>query len=118
LRGLGVSIVIDGYGTGRSSLSHLRMFPFDRINIDGVMIAEITERPESAAIVCAVTGLARSLEILTTAEGVETEEQLRMLQAAGCNQGQGGLFGAAATATQTLSRLLIESALPNRERHG
>jgi diguanylate cyclase (GGDEF)-like protein/PAS domain S-box-containing protein len=118
LRSLGVSVVIDGYGIGNSSLNHLRIFPFDRIKIDRSMIAEITVRPESAAIVCAATGLARSLDILTTAEGVETEEQVRMLQAAGCAQGQGGIFGSAATATETLSRLLIEDALPELQHIG
>jgi predicted signal transduction protein with EAL and GGDEF domain len=118
LQSLGVSIVIDGYGVGNSSLNHLRAFPFDRIKIDRTMIAEIAERPESAAIVCAVTGLARSLDIVTTAEGVESEEQVRMLQAAGCNQGQGGIFGSAATATETLSRLLIEHALPDLQHIG
>jgi diguanylate cyclase (GGDEF)-like protein/PAS domain S-box-containing protein len=118
LQSLGVSIVIDGYGIGNASLNHLRVFPFDRIKIDRTMIAEIAERPESAAIVCAVTGLARSLDILTTAEGVESEEQMRMLQAAGCNQGQGGIFGSVATATETLSRLLIEHALPDLQHIG
>jgi diguanylate cyclase (GGDEF)-like protein len=116
LRSLGVSVVIDGYGAGNSSLNHLRIFPFDRIKIDRTMVAEITERPESAAIVCAVTGLARSLDISTTAEGVTTDEQLRMLQAAGCSQAQGGLFGSPGTATETLSRLLIENALPAQQR--
>lgn len=114
LRSLGISIVLDGYGVGHSSLNHLRSFPFDGIKIDGSMVVEITSRPESAAIVCAVTGLARSLDILTTAEGVSSEEQLRMLQAAGCSQVQGGLFGSAASATETLSRLLIENALPDQ----
>ncbi|MDR3465355.1 MAG: PAS-domain containing protein [Xanthobacteraceae bacterium] len=116
LRSLGVSVVIDSYGAGNSSLNHLRIFPFDRIKIDRSMIAEITDRPESAAIVCAVTGIARSLDILTTAEGVTTDEQLRMLQAAGCSQAQGGLFGSPGTATETLSRLLIENALPAQQR--
>jgi diguanylate cyclase (GGDEF)-like protein/PAS domain S-box-containing protein len=93
LRGLGVSVVLDDFGTGYSSLSHLRMFAFDKIKIDRQFVAEITERPDCAAIVCAVTGLARSLDMVTTAEGVETEEQARLVRAAGCTEAQGYLFG-------------------------
>jgi len=115
LRSLGVSIVLDGYGLGNSSLHPLRSFRFDRIKIDRSMVAEVTDRPETAAIVCAVAGLARSLDILTTAEGIANEEQLRLLQAAGCSQAQGGLFGSPGTATETLSRLLIEKALPDQQ---
>jgi diguanylate cyclase (GGDEF)-like protein len=93
LRGIGVSIALDDFGTGYSSLSHLRMFSFDKIKIDRLFVAEITERSDSAAIVAAVLGLARALGITVTAEGIETEMQRRVLQAAGCMQGQGWLFG-------------------------
>jgi EAL domain-containing protein (putative c-di-GMP-specific phosphodiesterase class I) len=93
LRSLGVSIVLDDFGTGYSSLSYLRMFPFDKIKIDRVFVQELASRSDCAAIVCAITGLARSLSIVTTAEGVETEEQLALVRAAGCNQVQGYLFG-------------------------
>jgi predicted signal transduction protein with EAL and GGDEF domain len=93
LRALGISVALDDFGTGFSSLSHLRMFTFDKIKIDRSFVAEITERSDSAAIVCAVTGLARTLDIVTTAEGVETEQQMQILRAAGCTQLQGYLFG-------------------------
>ncbi len=93
VRALGVSIVLDDFGTGYSSLGYLRMFPFDKIKIDRVFVQELASRADCAAIVCAVTGLARSLNIVTTAEGVETEEQLALVRAAGCNQVQGFLFG-------------------------
>jgi EAL domain-containing protein (putative c-di-GMP-specific phosphodiesterase class I) len=93
IRGLGVSIVLDDFGTGYSSLGYLRMFPFDKIKIDRVFVQELASRADCAAIVCAITGLARSLSIVTTAEGVETEEQLALVRAAGCNQVQGFLFG-------------------------
>uniref|UniRef100_Q07HD2 Diguanylate cyclase/phosphodiesterase with PAS/PAC sensor(S) n=1 Tax=Rhodopseudomonas palustris (strain BisA53) TaxID=316055 RepID=Q07HD2_RHOP5 len=93
LRALGISVALDDFGTGFSSLSHLRMFSFDKIKIDRSFVAEITERSDSAAIVCAVTGLARTLDIVTTAEGVETEQQMQILRAAGCTQLQGYLFG-------------------------
>ena len=103
LRSIGVSIALDDFGTGYSSLSHLRMFTFDKVKIDRSFVAEMTERSDSAAIVCAVAGLARSLDIITTAEGIETEEQLTMLKAAGCTQGQGYLFGRPRPAEESLS---------------
>jgi diguanylate cyclase (GGDEF)-like protein/PAS domain S-box-containing protein len=100
LRALGISVALDDFGTGFSSLSHLRMFSFDKIKIDRSFVAEITERSDSAAIVCAVTGLARTLDIVTTAEGVETEQQMQILRAAGCTQLQGYLFGRPRPASQ------------------
>ena len=92
LKSLGVSIVLDDFGTGYSSLSYLRMFPFDTIKIDRSFVAEISTRDDCAAIVCAVTSLAHSLNMITTAEGVETAEQFELLRAAGCVQMQGYLF--------------------------
>jgi EAL domain-containing protein (putative c-di-GMP-specific phosphodiesterase class I) len=61
--------------------------------IDRSFVSELTVRADSAAIVCAMTGLARGLDIAATAEGVETEEQMKMLRAAGCSHAQGYLFG-------------------------
>ncbi len=92
LKSLGISIVLDDFGTGYSSLSYLRMFPFDKIKIDRSFVGELSNRADCAAIVCAVTGLGRGLEIVTTAEGVETEEQLDLLRAAGVDQVQGFLL--------------------------
>ncbi|HWM48863.1 MAG TPA: EAL domain-containing protein [Xanthobacteraceae bacterium] len=92
LKSLGISIVLDDFGTGYSSLSYLRMFPFDKIKIDRSFVGEISNRADCAAIVCAVTGLGRGLDILTTAEGVETEEQFDLLRAAGVDQVQGYLL--------------------------
>jgi len=93
LKSLGVAIVLDDFGTGYSSLSYLRMFPFDKIKIDRSFVAEMTTRYDCTAIVCAITGLAKSLNMLTTAEGVETRRQFELLHAAGCDQVQGFLFG-------------------------
>ena len=92
LRALGVSIALDDFGTGYSSLSYLRMFPFDKIKIDRSFVSEMSRMDVCAAIVCAVANLGRSLEITTTAEGVETKEQLELVRAAGCTQAQGYLF--------------------------
>ncbi|HEY4920707.1 MAG TPA: EAL domain-containing protein [Xanthobacteraceae bacterium] len=93
IKRLGVSIVLDDFGTGYSSLGYLRMFPFDKIKIDRSFVQELASRSDCAAIVCAITGLARSLNIVATAEGVETEEQFALVRAAGCNLVQGYLFG-------------------------
>ncbi len=92
LKALGLNIVLDDFGTGYSSLSYLRMFPFDKIKIDKSFVQEMPYRADCAAIVSAVTSLGRSLQIDTTAEGVETPEQFKLLQAAGCTQAQGYLF--------------------------
>jgi diguanylate cyclase (GGDEF)-like protein len=91
-KSLGISVVLDDFGTGYSSLSYLRMFPFDKIKIDRSFVSELSNRADCAAIVCAVTGLGRGLNIVTTAEGVETEEQLDLLRAAGVDQIQGYLL--------------------------
>jgi diguanylate cyclase (GGDEF)-like protein len=93
LRDLGVSIALDDFGTGYSSLSYLRIFPFSKIKIDKSFVSEMSRMDVCAAIVCAVANLGRSLDIVTTAEGVETKDQLELLRAAGCTQAQGYLFG-------------------------
>jgi diguanylate cyclase (GGDEF)-like protein/PAS domain S-box-containing protein len=100
LRELGVSISMDDFGTGYSSLSYLRSFPFDKIKIDRSFVKDIADRPDCVAIVRAISGLGRSLNITTTAEGVETIDQLDWLRAEGCNEVQGFLFSAARPAAE------------------
>jgi diguanylate cyclase (GGDEF)-like protein/PAS domain S-box-containing protein len=102
---LGVSIAMDDFGTGYSSLSYLQKFPFDKIKIDGSFIQGLSNSDESAAIVRAVAGLARSFRMTTTAEGVETDEQLRIVKDLGCTEMQGHLFSKACNA-QEVSRLI------------
>ncbi|MFL5222131.1 MAG: EAL domain-containing protein [Microvirga sp.] len=92
LRGLGVRISMDDFGTGYSSLSYLRSFPFDKIKIDRSFVRDLAEKEDCAAIVRAVAGLGASLGITTTAEGVETVEQLALVRAQGCTEAQGYLF--------------------------
>jgi EAL domain-containing protein (putative c-di-GMP-specific phosphodiesterase class I) len=92
LRGLGVRISMDDFGTGYSSLSYLRSFPFDKIKIDRSFVRDLAEKEDCAAIVRAVAGLGASLGITTTAEGVETVEQLAQVRAQGCTEAQGYLF--------------------------
>jgi diguanylate cyclase (GGDEF)-like protein/PAS domain S-box-containing protein len=100
LRELGVSISMDDFGTGYSSLSYLRSFPFDKIKIDRSFVKDLARRSDCLAIVRAISGLGRSLNITTTAEGVETEDQLDWLRAEGCNEVQGFLFSAARPASE------------------
>jgi diguanylate cyclase (GGDEF)-like protein len=110
LRDLGVSISMDDFGTGYSSLGYLRKFPFDKIKIDGSFIHDLSERPESVAIVRAVAGLGSSLGISTTAEGVETEAQLERLREEGCTEVQGYLFSQPIPAHEV--RLLLQRLKP------
>jgi EAL domain-containing protein (putative c-di-GMP-specific phosphodiesterase class I) len=91
LRALGLRISMDDFGTGCSSLSYLRSFPFEKIKIDRSFVSELAVRGDSMAIVRAVTGLGKSLGI-STAEGVETSEQLALLRSEGCDEVQGYLF--------------------------
>lgn len=92
LRGMGVRISMDDFGTGYSSLSYLRSFPFDKIKIDRSFMRDLTDRKDSQAIMQAVIGLGKSLGMTTTTEGVETEEQLKLVRAQGATEIQGFLF--------------------------
>jgi len=89
IKQLGVTIAMDDFGTGYSSLGYLRSFPFDRIKIDQSFIRDLSKGKDSLAIVRAVVGLGRSLGMVTTAEGVETREQLEVLRIEGCTDAQG-----------------------------
>jgi EAL domain-containing protein (putative c-di-GMP-specific phosphodiesterase class I) len=91
---------MDDFGTGYSSLSYLRKFPFDKIKIDQSFVRDLESRPESMAIVRAVAGLGSTLGIPTTAEGVETLDQLKAVKAEGCTQVQGFLIGKPQPASQ------------------
>jgi EAL domain-containing protein (putative c-di-GMP-specific phosphodiesterase class I) len=92
IRDLGVRICMDDFGTGYSSLSYLRSFPFDKIKIDRSFVSELGKENDCVAIIRAVTRLGSSLGMITTAEGVETEQQLEVLRAEGCVEVQGYLF--------------------------
>jgi diguanylate cyclase (GGDEF)-like protein len=106
LRNLGVQIAMDDFGTGYSSLSYLRSFPFDKIKIDRSFINDLSNGAEPLAIVHAVTNLAKSLSMISTAEGVETQQQLEKLQAVGCTEMQGHLFSRARPAEE-IARLFL-----------
>ncbi|MEO9461281.1 MAG: EAL domain-containing protein [Marinomonas sp.] len=95
LRDLGIRISLDDFGTGYSSLNYLRKFPFDKIKIDRCFVNELEDNPDCLAIIRAVTDLARSLGMTTTAEGVEDPAQLDTLRGEGCHEAQGFLFSKA-----------------------
>jgi diguanylate cyclase (GGDEF)-like protein len=92
LRSLGVRIAMDDFGTGYSSLTYLQCFPFDKIKIDRSFVKDITENTSSLNIVRAVAALASGMGMTTTAEGVETREQLDSITSEGCTEMQGFLF--------------------------
>ena len=93
LKALGLRIAMDDFGTGYSSLSNLRSFPFDKIKIDRSFVRSVGTNEQTAAIVRSVLGLGRGLGLPVLAEGVETEEELRFLQAEECFAAQGYLIG-------------------------
>jgi diguanylate cyclase (GGDEF)-like protein/PAS domain S-box-containing protein len=109
LREIGARISMDDFGTGYSSLSYLRSFPFDKIKIDRSFVRDLEKHPDCMAIIRAVAGLGASLGISTTAEGVETREQLERLRAEGCTEAQGFLFSAPRPAADVMALLAIES---------
>jgi len=92
LHELGVKFAMDDFGTGYSSLSYLLSFPFSKIKIDRSFIAGLSDKNESRAIVRAVADLARNLNMIVTAEGVETDQQLEQIRILGCTEMQGYLF--------------------------
>nr|WP_245471510.1 EAL domain-containing protein [Bradyrhizobium genosp. SA-3] len=93
LRALGVRVSLDDFGVGYSSLSYLRKFPFDRIKIDRSFVGTLGESPESVAIIRTIASLGSVLGVETTAEGVETAEQLDFVRECGCTAVQGYYFG-------------------------
>jgi len=93
LKALGVRIAMDDFGTGYSSLSYLQAFPFDKIKIDRAFICNLDRNAQSAAIVRAVIGLGRGLDLPVVAEGVETKDQLAFLSREACDEVQGYLLG-------------------------
>ena len=92
LRKMGVAVALDDFGTGYSSLSYLRSFPFDKIKIDQSFVRDLIKNDDAMSIIRAVTGLGHNLRMTTTAEGVETLEQLDKLREEGCTEVQGYIF--------------------------
>jgi diguanylate cyclase len=93
IRNLGVSVALDDVGVAYSSLALLRLFPFDRIKIDRCFVHGVGRRANNAAILNALARLGQELGVQVTAEGIETPEELAMVRASGCTDGQGFLLG-------------------------
>jgi diguanylate cyclase (GGDEF)-like protein len=93
LKNLGISFSLDDFGTGYSSLNYLRKFPFHKIKIDRSFICDLEEERDARAIIGAIATLGAGLEKIVVAEGIETEEQMKLATAQGCHEGQGYFFG-------------------------
>ncbi|MEN3347790.1 MAG: hypothetical protein V7632_1425 [Bradyrhizobium sp.] len=109
LRALGVHIALDDFGTGYSSLQYLQRFPFDKIKIDRSFVKEVTRNSGSASIIRAVVSIAADRNMITTAEGVETDQQRDTVQMLGCTQMQGYLFSRPVPARDVRTLLAIDS---------
>src|SRR5438067_1374845 len=108
LRDAGFRIALDDFGTGYSSLSYLRQFAVDKIKIDRSFVADLQQSRDARAIVAAIVTLGRAIGLTVSAEGVETEAQMEILLAAGCDQLQGFLFGAPQPALSYPARIAAE----------
>ncbi len=106
LRSLGLTLSLDDFGTGYSSLSYIRRFPLDRLKIDRSFIQGLASNKNDLAIVRTIIDLGHILNLAVIAEGVETEAQLALLRAEGCDGAQGFLFGEAVPAEQFLAELI------------
>jgi PAS domain S-box-containing protein len=93
LKDMGCELALDDFGTGYSSLTHLQSLPFSKLKVDRSFVGSMTEERGSRKIVAAVVGLGHSLDMMTVAEGVETEEQADILLWLGCELAQGWLYG-------------------------
>ncbi|MGV3491837.1 MAG: putative bifunctional diguanylate cyclase/phosphodiesterase, partial [Devosia sp.] len=110
LRKLGVGVAIDDFGTGYSSLSYLSQLSFDKLKVDQSFVRRMTASPAEAAIVRTVVELAQRLGKTTVAEGIETEEQRKLLEAMGCDIGQGWLIGKPVPAADIAARIAATRA--------
>ena len=100
LRSRGIRVALDDFGTGYSSLAYLRRFPMDKLKIDGMFVRSLDSDQDAQAVVTAIIRLAKALRLDTTAEGVETQEQMVMLRALGCDDVQGYLVSRPIPAAQ------------------
>ena len=106
---------MDDFGTGYSSLSYISEFEFDKIKIDRSFVASIQNEERARAIITTIIGLGRALDIMITAEGIETNEQLLLIQAAGCHFGQGYLFGKPVPLSDIIENKISSSPIEKRK---
>jgi len=117
LKAAGVSISLDDFGAGYSSLRHLSSMPFDRVKIDRDFVQGLGASGDPLKIIRAIVGLCTSLGLACTGEGAETFEQVAMLRAAGCSVVQGWYFGEALPADRA-AKLAAEGRVPLTRLHG
>ena len=110
IRDLGVNIAVDDFGTGYSSLSYIARLPITSLKIDRAFVTDMTSGPVGHVLVSSIIALAHALKLKVVAEGVETEEQARMLLNLDCDEGQGYLFSKPVPAAAMLALLLAEPA--------
>ena len=113
LRNVGVRIALDDFGTGYSGLYHLRELELDVVKIDRSFIGQVLNKPEEARIVKAMLSLGHALGLMTTAEGIESEEVRGCLLKLGCDAGQGYLFGAPEPAAMV--KAALKATVPARQ---
>ncbi|MFA7305512.1 MAG: EAL domain-containing protein [Hyphomicrobium sp.] len=120
LRALGVRIALDDFGTAYASLSYLRSFPFDKIKIDRSFVRDLDvgKRKDCEAIIQAVAGLGKQMQISTVAEGIETLDQAQTVTAAGCNELQGFYFSKPVPAADVSKVLAACRSKLERGHHG
>jgi diguanylate cyclase (GGDEF)-like protein len=118
LRSLGVSISVDDFGTGYSSLAYLQRFPIDELKVDRAFVKALDEGPSASALIAAIVGMARALNLNVVAEGVETGSQLELVRSLGCNAAQGFLLmrpqpPSALTALLELDAISLPASTPS-----
>jgi EAL domain-containing protein (putative c-di-GMP-specific phosphodiesterase class I) len=111
LREHGIGVALDDFGTGYSSLSQLRHLPVDTLKIDLSFVASVTRQPADASIVKTIVDLAHGLGLIATAEGVETDDQVRVLRRLGCERGQGFRFARPLNASSVVERVKADGSL-------
>jgi diguanylate cyclase (GGDEF)-like protein len=114
LKNLGISMALDDFGTGYSAVSYLTIFPFDKIKIDKSFTQGVLDRRDYKAVVASTLALAQGLGIVTTAEGIETQEQFEYMRGAGVDLAQGYLFGRPAPMSQLDLRDAVLTKAPEK----
>jgi PAS domain S-box-containing protein/diguanylate cyclase (GGDEF)-like protein len=114
LQRLGLSIALDDFGTGYSSLSYLQRMPIDAVKLDRSFVRELTTDPATVSMVRSVLAMANALNLRVVTEGVETEQQLDILRALGCDEAQGYLLGRPETPELALKRVMESPSMPTR----
>ena len=112
LQRLGLSVALDDFGTGYSSLSYLQKMPIDAVKLDRSFVSDLTTDVATVSMVRSVLAMADALNLRVVTEGVETEQQLEILRALGCDEAQGYLLGRPESAEMALRRVLESPLLP------